>query len=61
MKYSELEKLLKRNKCKLFRNGTNHDIWVNTKTKKQFTVPRHHTQEVPQGTLNSILKSAGLK
>jgi predicted RNA binding protein YcfA (HicA-like mRNA interferase family) len=61
MKYSELEKLLRKNGCKILRNGTRHDIWVNTKTGKRFTMPRHHGQEVAEGTKNSILKSAGLK
>lgn len=60
MKYSELKKLLKKNGCKLFREGANHEIWINTSTGKKFQVPRHGTAEVPEGTLRSIKRDAGL-
>ena len=60
MKTQELLKLLKKNKCKLVRNGSRHDIWYSPKTDKQFAVPRHKA-EVPTGTLDNILKDAGLK
>lgn len=60
MKTQELLKLLKKNNCKLVRNGSRHDIWYSGKTDKQFAVPRHKT-EIPIGTLNNILKDAGLK
>jgi predicted RNA binding protein YcfA (HicA-like mRNA interferase family) len=61
MKYSELIKLLKKNNCKFFKSGTRHDIWISNNTGKTFTVPRHKGQEVPDGTLNNIMKDAGLK
>lgn len=60
MKTQELLKLLKRNKCKLLQNGSRHDIWYSTITGKQFSVPRHKA-EIPPGTLNNILKDAGLQ
>lgn len=60
MKTQELLKLLKKNECELLRNGSRHDIWYSHKTGKQFTVPRHKA-EIPAGTLNNILKDAGLK
>lgn len=60
MKTQELLKVLKKNNCHLFRNGTRHDIWYSEITQKQFPVPRHKA-EIPVGTLNSILKDAGLK
>ena len=60
MKTSELLKLLKKGNCKLIRNGSRHDVWYSEVTKKQFTVPRHKA-EIPIGTLNNILKDAGLK
>lgn len=60
MKLQELTKLLKKSKCKLLRNGSRHDIWYSEITGKQFTVPRHKA-EIPTGTLNNILKDAGLK
>lgn len=60
MKYSELKRLLKKNGCKFRDNGTNHENWIG-KSGNVFQVPRHNTQEVNPTTLNSILKSAGLK
>lgn len=60
MKYSELEKLIKQT-CEIHRNGSNHTIWKNKKTGKTFPISRHKTQEVPKGTLNSILKDAGIE
>lgn len=60
MKTQELLKLLKKSNCKLVRNGSRHDVWYSEITGKQFTVPRHKA-EIPNGTLNNILKDAGLK
>lgn len=60
MKTSELLKILKKNNCKLIRNGSRHDVWYSEVTGKQFTVPRHKT-EISIGTLNNILKDAGIK
>lgn len=60
MKYSELKKILRKNKCKLIRQGANHEIWYSSLTDKQFTVARHNTQDVRNGTLKSILDSAGI-
>lgn len=41
------------------RNG--HPLWINPKTGKVFMLSHHRSQEVKRGTLNSILKDAGLK
>lgn len=60
MKTQELLKLLKKNNCEVLRNGSCHDIWFSPVTGKQFAVPRHKA-EIPIGTLNNILKDAGLK
>ncbi len=60
MKTQELLKLLKKNNCEVLRNGSRHDIWFSPVTGKQFAVPRHKA-ELPIGTLNNILKDAGLK
>jgi len=54
----ELEKLLK-NKGFEKRSGGKHDLWI----KQGFPpipVPRHKG-DIPQGTLRSIKKAAGLK
>lgn len=61
MKYSELRKILENAGCHIKRRGGNHDWFYSPVTKKSFPVGRHKSQEVPNGTLNSILKDAGLK
>jgi predicted RNA binding protein YcfA (HicA-like mRNA interferase family) len=60
MKTQELLKLLKKNHCSLVRSGKRHDIWRSELTGKEFPVPRHKA-EIPSGTLENILKDAGLK
>ena len=60
MKTQELIKILRKNGCYISRNGSKHDIWYSVITNKEFTVPRHKA-EIPIGTLNNILKTAGLK
>ncbi len=60
MKVSELVKLLRRNRCQLIRHGRSHDIWFSQITGKKFTVPRHQSQEIPNGTLKKIKEDAGL-
>lgn len=61
MKVSELTKYLKRNHCRLVSHGKEHDEWYSDITQKSFRVPRHQSKEIPTGTLNRILKDAGLK
>lgn len=60
MKTSELLSLLKEGGCDLVRHGSSHDIWYSPITKQKFTVPRH-SKEMPNGTVNNILKQSGLK
>ena len=61
MKYSELERELKKIKCYIQRPGRNHDIWYSPVTGKTFPVSRHKTEEVPTGTLRAIRRDAGLE
>ena len=61
MKVSELTKLLKKNDCRLVVHGAEHDKWYSEITGKTFMVPRHQSKEIPTGTLNRILKDAGLR
>lgn len=60
MKLSELLKLLTQNNIKLKRHGKEHDMYYSPITDKSFPVPRHK-KEIAEGTLNKILKDAGLK
>jgi len=62
MKYSELEKAIKRTtNCCFFRNGKRHPIWLNPETGELFEMSYHRSQEVKQGTLKSIIKKSGAK
>ena len=61
MTTAELLKLLKENGCTFVRNGGRHDIYFSPITGKQFPVGRHNKEEVPNVTLQNILKCAGLK
>lgn len=36
-----------------------HEIWYNSETKRYTTVP-NHSGDMPEGTLRSILKQAGI-
>ena len=53
-------KTTEKNHYSILRNGSRHDIWYSDITGKQFSVPRHKA-EIPIGTLNNILKDAGIK
>ncbi len=61
MKYSELEKILKKAGCSVQREGSSHTLWYSPITGQVFPVGRHKTEDVPKGTLKSILTAAGLK
>lgn len=61
MRYSELERKLKNVGCYKINEGKRHETWVNPITGKKFMVGRHKTEEVPIGTLKSIMRDAGLE
>lgn len=65
MKVSELIKKLRKSGCYLNDHGKDHgkehDEWYNPITGKYFRIPRHKNKELATGTVNSILKDAGLK
>lgn len=60
MRTTELLKLLKEHGIYKIREGKRHEIYYSPITNKSFPVGRH-AREIPSGTLNSILKDAGLK
>lgn len=61
MKYSELERCLARAGCwRLDEEQNGHPVWFSPKTGKTFQMSHHKGQEVARGTLNKILKAAGL-
>ena len=61
MKYSELEKLLRKAGCTVHREGSNHTMWYSPITGKTFPVGRHRSEDVRRGTLQSIKRDAGLE
>jgi len=62
MKYSELEKRAKKIGCfDTGRRMNGHPLWYSPKTDKYFKMSNHKSEEVKLGTLQSILKDAGLK
>ena len=61
MKYSELEKILKKAQCYVSKEGANHTLWYSPITGQTFPVSRHKTEEVPTGTLKSIKRAAGIQ
>ncbi len=61
MKYSELEKKLKKAGCYYVRDGKKHPIWFSPITGLAFQLSHHKSEEVKFGTLKSIGKDAGVK
>lgn len=62
MKYNELEKRIKKNGC--YDTGeqqAGHPLWYCPKTDMYFQMSNHGKEEVAKGTLNAILRAAGLK
>lgn len=61
MTVAELQRRLRKCKCRFVRHGGSHDEWYSPITKKSFRVPRHDTQELKTGTAEAIMKQAGIK
>lgn len=59
MKYTELEKKLRKAGCYQIGNG-DHPIWYSPITEQRFATGHHDTHEVNPKTLNKILKAPGL-
>jgi len=60
MKYSELYRLLENDGWQIERTKKHH-LFVHPVKKGKIPVGKHGSQEIATGTLNSILKLAGLK
>ena len=60
MKYSELEKRIRRAGCYLVGNS-GHPIWFSPITGKLFETGHHKSQEVAKGTLKKIEKDSGVR
>ena len=60
-KISEVVKLLKKDGWFLHKHGSRHDLYRHPTKDGQIPIPRHGSKELAKGTLNSVLKQAGLK
>ena len=60
MKYNELYRLLEKAGWRRKRTKKHH-IYIHKDCKGAVVVGKHGSEEEPKGTLNSILKQAGLK
>jgi len=60
MKYSELYKILKKDGWYIERTKKHH-LYVHPTKKGKIPVGKHASEEVKTGTLDGILKLAGLK
>jgi mRNA interferase HicA len=60
MKYSEVERKLKKEGCYFLRDGKKHPIWFSPISGKEFQLSKHRSEEVKKGTLNSISRDSGV-
>lgn len=61
MKYSEIEKKLKKAGCYWVFDGKKHPIWYSPITGKEFPLSHHKANEAKFGTMKSIAKDSGVK
>jgi predicted RNA binding protein YcfA (HicA-like mRNA interferase family) len=62
MKYSELEKSLRKMGCyNTNQEESGHPLWYSPITNTYFAMSHHHSREVASGTLLKILKVAGIR
>jgi predicted RNA binding protein YcfA (HicA-like mRNA interferase family) len=61
MKYSEVERKLKKEGCYFISHGTNHDWWYSPISNRRFQIPRHKSAEAKEKTLKSISEQSGVK
>ncbi len=60
MKYSEFYKLIEKRGWTI-KGGTNHYKYVHPDYPYFIPVARHPSKEIPNGTLNKMMKEAGIK
>lgn len=61
LKYSEVERKLKKAGCFIVRQGKRHPIWFSPISGRSFPVSNHKSEEAKKGTLQSISKQSGVK
>lgn len=61
MKYSEVERRLKKAGCYFLSQGTNHEWWYSPITGRKFQISRHKSEDAKPKTLKSIAEQSGIK
>jgi predicted RNA binding protein YcfA (HicA-like mRNA interferase family) len=61
MKYSEIERKLRRYGCYCVDERGRHPEWFSPLTGLTFYLSHHKSEEVMTGTLNKISKASGIK
>ena len=61
MKYSELEKRLKKAGCYVIDEAGRHPTWYSPITCREFQTSHHKSEEVKRKTMFNIFKDAGIK
>jgi len=60
MKYSEVERKLKKEGCYFLKDGKKHPIWFSPISGKEFQLSKHRSEEVKNGMLKSICRDSGV-
>ena len=61
MKYSEIERKLKKVGCYCVDESGNHPLWYSTITGKKFSLSHHKSEEVKTGTKKAISSFSGVE
>lgn len=61
MKFSEIARLLKKNKFTIVKEKGSIRYYGRSDWNRLIRIDYHGSKEIPKGTCNAILKSAGLK
>jgi predicted RNA binding protein YcfA (HicA-like mRNA interferase family) len=61
MKYSEIERKLKREGCYSIDESGRHPEWYSPITEVSFLLSHHKSEEAKSGTVHKISKASGVK
>jgi predicted RNA binding protein YcfA (HicA-like mRNA interferase family) len=61
MKYRDFTKMISKDGWQLKSQAGSHQQWVHPTKPGKVTVAGHPNDDIPPGTLNAMLKQAGLK
>lgn len=61
MKYSELERKLKKEGCRIVGDMNGHPLWHSPITDQYFKTSHHKSKEIAKGTLKDIINKSGVK